>query len=401
MRKEQSFATWRLAPLAVLAAGWLSLSIVSCTSDNSGDPPSDMVAAPLQFTLNIEDYSDTRGVVSNTMDESVGLFAYLFSEDDQDWTVSAPNPNFMYNEEMQFNGTQWQTVNTFDRPEPGSQIRFYAYYPFGLAENVLELSAETQRGAPDITYTVPKDITEQVDLMAGKSVTDIASADIRNEGAVAIKVSHLLTAVKFQLGKCSEAGRITKIEMRNVLVKNTYLLSETNENVEDPENPSQFLTVPVIDGWTEKTWAGNRTDYSDFSAELNQKVTVTKTQVVEGETVVVPQPLMTDDNAFLMLPQTLPTSATLALTINCGGSDHVLTTSLAGMQWLQGKKVTYTLDITSLSRLTVRSQILPWNEHETIDGVASDGITILMGTDIDNWSTTDTNVNSDDPREGN
>lgn len=397
--------------MAVLAAGWLSLSIVSCTSDNSGDPPSDMVAAPLQFTLNIEDYSDTRGVVSNTMDESVGLFAYLFSEDDQDWTVSAPNPNFMYNEEMQFNGTQWQTVNTFDRPEPGSQIRFYAYYPFGLAENVLELSAETQRGAPDITYTVPKDITEQVDLMAGKSVTDIASADIRNEGAVAIKVSHLLTAVKFQLGKCSEAGRITKIEMRNVLAKNTYLLSETNENVEDPENPgqyltdpenpSQFLTVPVIDGWTEKTWAGNRTDYSDFSAELNQKVTVTKTQVVEGETVVVPQPLMTDDNAFLMLPQTLPTSATLALTINCGGSDHVLTTSLAGMQWLQGKKVTYTLDITSLSRLTVRSQILPWNEHETIDGVASDGITILMGTDIDNWSTTDTNVNSDDPREGN
>lgn len=407
MRKEQTFAAWRLVPLSVLAAWWLSIPIVSCTSDDNGDPPSE-VAAPLQFTLNVDGYGDTRGVVSNDMDESVGLFAYLFSEDEQDWTVSAPTPNYMYNEEMQFNGTQWQTVNTFDRPEAGLLMRFYAYYPFGLDEAVLDLSSQELSGAPDLTYTVPKDITEQVDLMAGKSVADIASANIRTEGAIAITVSHLLTAVKFQLGRCSEAGRITKIEMKRVLSKNTYLLSENYENVEDPDNPgqylmdpnnpSQYLTVPVIDGWTEKTWASNKSDFGDFSADLNQKVTVTKTQVVEGQTVVVPQPLMSDDNAFLMLPQTLPTGATLEVTINCGGSDHVLTTSLAGMKWLQGKKVTYTLDITSLTRLTIRTQITPWNEHETIDGVASDGITILMGTDIGGWTTTETSTNSDADR---
>ena len=402
MRKEHTFRIHPLAVLLALMAWWLSIPIVSCTSDDSGAPPSSEEAAPLRFTLSVDDYTETRGVVSNSMDESVGLFAYVFED-------NIETPNFMYNEEMQFNGTQWQTVNTFDRPEANQKMRFYAYYPYGLPEDVLILSGATQTGAPDFTYVVPKDISAQVDLMAGKSVADISSNDVRTAGAIAITVSHLLTAVKFQVGECKEAGRVTKIEMKRVLDRNDYRLSETEENVlsdpddptsyvVDPANPGQYLTTPVIDGWKSTDYSDNKSDFSDFSAELNQKVTLTKMEVVEGTNVVVPQPLLTDENAFLMLPQTLPTGATLEVTYNCGGSDHVLTASLAGMKWLQGKTVTYTLDIKSLTRLTVRSEITPWTQHETIDGVASDGITILMDTGIDDWTGHETNAGSDDPR---
>ena len=156
-----------------------------------------------------------------------------------------------------------------------------------------------------------------------------------------------------------------------------------------------------IDGWDTKPYDEYPDDFSDFSAELSQKVTLTKTKLEGTNVVVVPQPVMTDENAFLMLPQTLPADAMLEVTINCGGDDHVLSASLGGKEWLQGKKVAYTLDITSLTKLTIRSQITPWNQHETIDGVATDGVTILMGTELDDWIQHVTLMNSDDPRETN
>ena len=240
MRKEQTFKVLSLAFMSVVVACCCSVSLVSCTSDDSGASSSFMKTNPLRFALSFDGYEDTRGYVSNDMDESVGLFAYLF----EDWGTTGPN--FMFDEEMQFNGTYWQTVNTFDQPDPGYLMRFYAYYPFGISD-ALEFSAPEAQGAPDFTYTVPKELEEQVDLMAGRSVGDIASQDLRKASEITIKMSHLLTAIKFQVGKCSENGRITKITLKKVLDKNNYHLSETEEYVEDPANPSTFLTDPLTE----------------------------------------------------------------------------------------------------------------------------------------------------------
>ena len=407
MRKKQNNNSHLLAVLSAFAVWCFAVSLVSCSSDERGAPPSDGGAAPLRFTLSFDGYEDTRGVVSNEMDESVGLFAYLY---ESDWDAYATNPNFMYNEEMQFTGSQWLTVGVFDQPAAGYLMRFYTYYPFDLPEETLSLSSPEQIGAPDFTYTVPQELSEQVDLMAGKSESDISSQDLRTAGAINIKMSHLLTAVKFQVGKCTENGYIVKIALKHVLARNSYQLSETEEYVEDPDNPGTFLTDPVtgnilreyhIDGWTYKDYSDYPDDFSDFSAEMNRRVVLTKTKTEGGQTVIVPQPVVDDKNAFLMLPQKLPEDAMLEVTFNCGGSDHVLTASLGDKEWVQGKKVTYTLDITSLTRLTIRSQITPWNQHETIDGVATDGVTILMGTELDDWIQHVTLMNSDDPRETN
>ena len=107
----------------------------------------------------------------------------------------------------------------------------------------------------------------------------------------------------------------------------------------------------------------------------------------------------TDDTRFPKAMMTIVQMNKNEATINCGGDDHVLVASLAGMEWLQGKKVTYTLDITSLTKMTIRSRITPWNQHETIDGVATDGVTILMGTELDDWVQHVTLMNSDDSRD--
>ena len=138
MRKKLTFRFLSLALLSAVAT-LCSLSLVSCGSDDKGTPPSSGKAEPLRFSLSFGDYEDTRGYVSNDMDESVGLFAYIFDPNllDDNENIGLIQPDYMYDEELQFNGTNWQTVNTFDEPEKDKQMRFYAYYPFGLPEQII------------------------------------------------------------------------------------------------------------------------------------------------------------------------------------------------------------------------------------------------------------------------
>jgi len=396
MRKEQTFRVLLLTMMSAVVALCSSISLISCASDESGVPSSTEKTAPFRFALSFDGYEDTRGLVSNDMDESVGLFAYVFTDFDQDG-----RPDFMYDEEMQYNGTMWQTVNTFDMPVADKQLRFYAYYPFGLPQQTLDfdfaIDENGPKGAPSLVYNVPKNIEDQIDLMAGRSVDDINTNNVRNAAAINIKVSHLLTAVEFRIGQCSEDGRVVKIELKNILGRNTYSLGEHQEAEEDPNDPNQVIWNTVYDGWENKTYGNNKSDYTNFAANLSTKIT--KTKIVGGQLTPASQSVMNDDNAFLMLPQQLPDSAKLEVTINCGGSDHVLSTYMNDKRWLQGKRVTYTLDILSLTRLSIKSQITPWNDsHETIDGVASDGVTILMNTGITNWGDSTFTMNSDDPR---
>ena len=400
MRKKLTFRILSLA-LVLAVATLCSLSLVSCGSDDKGTPPSNGKAEPLRFSLSFDGYEDTRGYVSHDMDESVGLFAYTFDPNllDDDDNVSVFQPDFMYDEEMQFNGTNWQTVNTFEEPEKDKQMRFYAYYPFGLPESILELDfaqgTNGPVGAPSLIYTVSQDIEEQVDLMAGKSVGDIATNNLRTANALNIGMSHLLTAVDFQIGQCSDNGRVVKIELKNVLGKNSYSLAQHKEAVEDPNDATQVIWKTIIDGWGPKNYENNSGDYKNFAAPLSMKITTTKKN---GNNEVVAQKVMDDENAFLMIPQQLPDNAMLEVTINSGGGDRVLSTSMAGKRWLQGKRVVYTLDVLSLHKLSVKSTITPWDaSHENINGVASDGVTILMTTGISDWADSIFTMDSDKP----
>ena len=396
MRKKLTF---RILSLALVSAVVMCcfVSLISCTSDDKGTPPSSGKAEPLRFTLSFDGYEDTRGYVSNDMDESVGLFAYIFDTNDLDdnENVGLIPPNYMYDEEMQYNGSEWQTVGAFDVPAADKHMRIYAYYPFGLPEEILELDfAQDENGpvgAPSLIYKVSQDIEEHIDLMAGRSVGDVPTNNIRTAGALRIGMSHLLTAVEFQIGKCSDNGRVVKIELKNVLGKNTYSLAQHLETVEDPNNPPNTIDQLVIDGWSNKNYESNKSDYGNFAATLSKKITK---NMADNPT---PQQVMDDENAFLMIPQDLPDSAKLEVTINAGGGDHVLTAPMAGKRWLQGKRVIYTLDVENLTKLSVKSQITNWNQHETVNGVASDAVTIFIDTNINDWADSTFTMDSDNP----
>ena len=386
---------------ATVALALLCLSVCSCSSDDARSAAERSIPAPLAFRIVTDDYSDngtTRGTPSEELDESAGIYAHTYGEDDAWDNGAGTPPDFMVKEEIQFAGDKWLTVSTFDKMPEDRFLRFYAYYPYGLDASILEASDESRDNAPLLVYTVPENVEDQKDIMAGSCMdTDghikVFTTNTQNgkDGAtpedVTLKLNHLLTAVKFQVGECVEAGRIKKITVTNVLGKNQYSLQrDADDN--------------YFEGWDNtRGWGGSYDDdYRDFSIDLSKQIKVTQKN---ASNEVVPQAVTDDTQWLMMIPQVLSEETELHVIYNSGGSDHELIAELDGLEWLQGKRVVYTLNINSLQRLTVKSAVLPWGTGLTfVDGQPTNATNITLQDGMIDWTTTSKNVYSDDTPEG-
>ena len=103
-------------------------------------------------------------------------------------------------------------------------------------------------------------------------------------------------------------------------------------------------------------------DFRNFSVDLNKQIKLTQKNA-GGE--VVPQEVTSNKEWLMMIPQILSDESEIQMIYNSGGTDHVLTAEIHGFEWAQGKMVTYTLNINSLQRLTVKSTVVPWGEGAT------------------------------------
>lgn len=385
------FIIFRSVGTASAALALLCLCAVSCSSDEqtavaAGGPK------PMVLTVAADDYgSSTRGTPSEDLYESLGLYAHTYT-DVNAWENSAGTaPDFMVNEEVQNAGTYWLTVNAFDVLPSDRYLRFYAYYPYGLSNSVLSVTDENYANGPRLTYTVPKTFEDQKDLLAGSCFDTnghikVFSTNTQNSDSpenVQLTMSHILTAVRFQVGECKEAGRIKQLSLTCILGTNTYSLAR---DVDD----TKFA------GWSNKTKDNNSEDYTNFTFVLDRPITLTQR---DGNNDVVMQPVTDDSQWLLMLPHTLSEDTWLNVTYYCGGSNHEMSVKLEDYKWLPGKKVTYTLNINSLQRLTVNSTVEAWNTGLTfLDGQPTNATSLDVESVVDDWTTTDKDVNSDDPR---
>ena len=399
--------------MALVVLTLLSLSLSSCSSEDAEHIGAKSKIAPMAFNIVTDDYAGsgkTRGTPSEDLDMSMGMYAYVYAESDYWDNGNGTPPNFMINEEVQTAGSYWLTVNAFDLDKMTGEIdgltgevetpylRFFAYYPYGLDPEVLELSDENHDNAPIMVYTVPEDVEEQVDLCAGGCLDDEghtkvfdtvkqASANTENpeNEEVTITMSHLLTAIKFQIGECVETGRVKKITVTNVLGKNQYSLQRDAEDY-------------YYEGWDPRNWGENwDDDFRNFSVDLNKQIKLTQKNA-GGE--VVPQEVTSNKEWLMMIPQILSDESEIQMIYNSGGTDHVLTAEIHGFEWAQGKMVTYTLNINSLQRLTVKSTVVPWGEGLRFqDGQPTNATTLDLGAEEVDWDPTDTDIASDDPRD--
>ncbi len=227
---------------------------------------------------------------------------------------------------------------------------FYGYAPYFAnpsTDNGLSMTANSN-GVPILTYTVPTDVTKQLDILTAKH-TGVAKGD-----DVQLPFDHVMSAIKFSFtyghtpdGSASGAlkdnfrwsdgvttydVKVTNIKIAGVYKKGTWQVGE---------NP--YGTAR----WTIDTSAGT----GDFSYAPAKTLT--------GSSSPVDLNPDADGNVFMMLPQQVPADATIQLTCELtpvGESSATKNMALSvrlketdgttPKTWLPGYTYTYTMSLS-------------------------------------------------------
>ena len=267
------------------------------------------------------------------------LFGYMYDT----WSGSS-KPNYMFDEKVQYSSPTWQTTHTFNTNLSDKNLRFYAYAPYGASGVSV---ASSLSGPLAFTYTVPSAVSSQNDLLVGSSPE--YNGKLSN---LSVSFGHCLSAVTFKTGTETVNGTIKSITLKGVYSKGKYTCGS---------------------GWGSLSSAGN------FSVSSNISVT-------EGTS----KTLTSGASTMMLIPQTVPSGATIEVVIESEGKTHTLSASIAGDKWQEGKKCVYSLSFDSIAgmkiSLSVSSLTLNWGEYKDItvtgDPIDQNWTKVISGTGL-------------------
>ena len=300
-------------------AALFALTLAACGSDDTATPPEE-AWQPWQFAITTDGL--TRGMPETTLSKSVGMAAYVF---ENGGALGAPD--YMWNEEVTKSGTGWCTSNGYAKPQTDKSIKFLAYYPYTAQSGTpaILLSDNTTAGPLAITYEVPQDVADQQDVMTGESA--VLSTSDRND-LVQMTLHHRLSAIQFVTGDIGLSGKIKSISLKNIHKKGTYRLGDNAWTLQGGTNGVSFTVSP------------------DYVVEH-----ITLASDADGR-----QPVATNENSFLMLPQAIPDDAKMVIeyeaTIDGTTAVHTLEANLKNStvpEWQWGKIYTYQISVVSLA----------------------------------------------------
>ena len=194
------------------------------------------------------------------------------------------------------------TPTKFFWPTSDYKISFFGYYPYNNAAFTMQ-SVASATGAPTYAYTVPSTIADQQDIMTGQMVDQLGGSS----SSINMTLSHRCSAIHFSItNNRSSAITVNSISIEGV--KYTGTLNESTWTLSEGVNGSS--TNPFTLSYGSSVAAGATADITGTS------------------------------NIFMMLPQTLPATATLKVVVD----DEEFETELTGT-WLAGKEYTYNITI--------------------------------------------------------
>lgn len=228
-----------------------------------------------------------------------GLCAYIY--DDEDDPVSSktlytaglsPWRTVSYNDVS----ARWLPSGGLDWPLTSRYMDFYAFAPL---DNVSSVSA-SDGNLPAFSYTVPSAIEDQHGLLVASSTGRSANPQMR-EYSVPLGFHHVLSGVRFMVA--------STLLINSITVSGVY-----DQGAYDMEDAS---------------WSGRDKSVTTPSYRIDSP----STTVVEGFRYV------DADNILMMIPQTLPSGATITIWI--AGEETARVLNVNGQQWRAGKLVTY------------------------------------------------------------
>lgn len=229
----------------------------------------------------------------------------------------------------------WSSTDTYYWPGAGHALQFYAWAPAADAFSTTPQSPATST----LAYTVPTEAVDQKDIVVARP--DETPGD--HNAAQELTFDHVCTAVRFVIGSQMQAGRIESVALKGVQYKGAYDLKSGS--------------------WELKN------DVTDFTQSLGKEMTGEET---DGTSVTA------SDGTFMMLPQTLPDNAKVEVVFHstATNTDRTLEAIIGGMEWPQGKTVTYKLSISPEYEFKLE------NENPVLDAHYDILLTKLIVSDV-------------------
>ena len=339
MSVNENAPTTHCTSVQALSAGDTKLYLHTVVADN---PVKKTVAASRGTLVSAETFNTTYPQFSLSGICYTG--EYPEDESQNKWTTEYAY-NLIYNSAS---GTPTEEGRPLLWPSNG-RVRFFAFAPTVKDFNdlqtggSLELSESAKAGSPTLTYTVPSDVTRQIDLMTVSHTAISATTPV-----VELKFGHALTAVQIKCGKDMLAGKITKVTIAGIHSTGTQVIgSDTWETTSDlaTYTITKDITLSADENGTDKIHAPGNTP---ITGTVSDKLT------------------------FLLLPQTLPQGATMTIefTDDATKTERTISGSIAGHTWQAGKIVTYSISPSSIS---INAK-LNFNKKGAVGDIAGDTI---------------------------
>lgn len=179
-----------------------ALTMTGCSNEEINAPQQSQGNNAIEFSTYLgRNAQGSRGTETN--DASIkksgfGVLAYYTEKAD---FTDTNKPNFMWNQKVTFNGTNWEyTPIKYWPTKVGDKVSFFAYAPYAAGDNKkgIVLSANNVTGTPTATITLPDNPADAIDFVAAVQMNKTHDNSESAKNNVSFILKHEMTRVKVQ-----------------------------------------------------------------------------------------------------------------------------------------------------------------------------------------------------------
>lgn len=181
-----------------------ALTMTGCSNDEINAPQQSQGNNAIEFSTYLgRNAQGSRGTETSTTSiqtSGFGVLAY-YTEQNNFADTNNNKPNFMWNQKVTYNGTNWEyTPVKYWPTKVGDKVSFFAYAPYvadGNANGIV-LSKNNETGAPTATITLPDDPSQTIDFVAAVQMNKTHDNSASANNNVSFTLLHEMTRVKVQ-----------------------------------------------------------------------------------------------------------------------------------------------------------------------------------------------------------
>lgn len=250
-----------------------ALTMTGCSNDEINAPQQSQGNNAIKFSTYLgRNAQGSRGTETSTTSIKTSGFGVLAYYTEQANFANTNKPNFMWNQKVTHNGTNWEyTPVKYWPTKVGDKVSFFAYAPYVENDNNngIVLSGNSETGAPTATITLPDDPSKTIDFVAAVQMNKTHDNSAKANNNVSFTLKHEMTRVKIQAKLDKSVYSDTDAKHKTFVVIKNVTFNDKGQFYK-----SGKYTFSTIDG-ERGTWAptANASTYTlDLNGVLNTEL---------------------------------------------------------------------------------------------------------------------------------